>query len=730
MAGNDITKQLQISFVPENLRPQSTEQGLIDVADRSQRDSTYQSALKKSLDVENRRGADRRPEPDSRKPEPAEATPSRAEEARVSKRDRHQDDSPEPTRNSRPEPERRSRRTESTTPEPAAERSTPARQDTSSTSVDATSQAQTPTAHGQSAAETNQQSPQAEDTLLNNAEVADPTIDTKLETSGDISESLAALNALVAQLLDKSSTDKPLAKPPASFSKDVLNRIGGAETVAATGLAQNPVFETDGDGKLSVPGKLILGLIARQVGQNSPGAENGTPIEPEAIATAIKEAVSELITPSASDGEEAPTDDLTENAKQEILAQIAKSFGKQDDDEEETETTSETNVAPVETTNQAEVPVETPVIPLEQELEQQLLQHGKPVEAGGSAQGDTPANADANPRFEVSAGVNAAPPIEGEETNTSGLEVTKTESEKPLEPNANVEQTAQSELQVTTSSVQTESSTSQSETTPPATTVVAPVTDSSGSNKRDSAKTDNTRTTEDQPVSEATRPRPVITGKEKLAVPVTHGAEVAAATKSTEPVVTTKVEGTAAVTGVEAAGARPVVNDRAATRQASPVTTLPAADSAEFLERLSDSVRVADKNHQQLKVRLTPPQLGSMQIEVTRQDGVVTARMEVQSVAAQQLLLDQMSGLKETLQQQGHHVERIEVTIQEPSRSEQSNQQQSQQDDDGDSRQQQSRQDRQRQQEQQQRQDADEPESESRQPVRAGWSMDNIDVEI
>jgi len=85
------------------------------------------------------------------------------------------------------------------------------------------------------------------------------------------------------------------------------------------------------------------------------------------------------------------------------------------------------------------------------------------------------------------------------------------------------------------------------------------------------------------------------------------------------------------------------------------------------MERLTELVQSAEAGDQKLQVRLTPPQLGSLNIEVTKVDGVVTAKLEVQSAAAQQVLLEHLTGLKESLSQQGNVVERIEIQVQEAS---------------------------------------------------------------
>ncbi|MBT6493901.1 MAG: flagellar hook-length control protein FliK [Planctomycetaceae bacterium] len=78
---------------------------------------------------------------------------------------------------------------------------------------------------------------------------------------------------------------------------------------------------------------------------------------------------------------------------------------------------------------------------------------------------------------------------------------------------------------------------------------------------------------------------------------------------------------------------------------------------------MAGAVRSAPQNGQQLRVRLYPPHLGAMQIEVTSNNGTLSVRMEVQSVAAQSALSDNMSALREALVQQGNSLDRIDVQL-------------------------------------------------------------------
>jgi len=62
-------------------------------------------------------------------------------------------------------------------------------------------------------------------------------------------------------------------------------------------------------------------------------------------------------------------------------------------------------------------------------------------------------------------------------------------------------------------------------------------------------------------------------------------------------------------------------------------------------------------------LRLTPPELGAVRIEMTVRDGVVNARFTAATESVRHLLMDQMGHLRSALDRQGLSVERIEVQM-------------------------------------------------------------------
>ena len=89
----------------------------------------------------------------------------------------------------------------------------------------------------------------------------------------------------------------------------------------------------------------------------------------------------------------------------------------------------------------------------------------------------------------------------------------------------------------------------------------------------------------------------------------------------------------------------------------------PEVNPTELADRVSNAVRLSHQNGRQLRIRLHPPELGALQIEVSVRDGVLTARLEVQTPSTRQVILENMSLLRDALSQNGMAVERISVQL-------------------------------------------------------------------
>jgi flagellar hook-length control protein FliK len=92
-------------------------------------------------------------------------------------------------------------------------------------------------------------------------------------------------------------------------------------------------------------------------------------------------------------------------------------------------------------------------------------------------------------------------------------------------------------------------------------------------------------------------------------------------------------------------------------------TSLSQADRARLVQRVARAVQTAQERGGELKLRLSPPELGSLKLELKMQDGSLTARIETQTPEAKQILIDNLPALRERLTEQNIRVERFDVDL-------------------------------------------------------------------
>jgi flagellar hook-length control protein FliK len=86
-------------------------------------------------------------------------------------------------------------------------------------------------------------------------------------------------------------------------------------------------------------------------------------------------------------------------------------------------------------------------------------------------------------------------------------------------------------------------------------------------------------------------------------------------------------------------------------------------DSARFLSRVAKAFTAAQQRDGEVRLRLSPPELGSLRLQVSVQDGVMVARMETETEAARTSLTNNLPALRERLAEQGIRVERFDIDL-------------------------------------------------------------------
>jgi flagellar hook-length control protein FliK len=87
------------------------------------------------------------------------------------------------------------------------------------------------------------------------------------------------------------------------------------------------------------------------------------------------------------------------------------------------------------------------------------------------------------------------------------------------------------------------------------------------------------------------------------------------------------------------------------------------SDQARFVDRVARAVQATGDRGGTLRLRLSPPELGSLTLEIKVQGGAVTARVEADTVGARALLLENLPLLRERLAEQGMRVDQFDVDL-------------------------------------------------------------------
>lgn len=88
-------------------------------------------------------------------------------------------------------------------------------------------------------------------------------------------------------------------------------------------------------------------------------------------------------------------------------------------------------------------------------------------------------------------------------------------------------------------------------------------------------------------------------------------------------------------------------------------------DKIDHIDRIVKAARVSQmRGESRMKILLNPPQMGSLRIDLSVRDKVLSGNLNVETAAAKELILSQMNDLKEAIEQQGLKVGDLHVSVQ------------------------------------------------------------------
>ncbi|WP_425398299.1 flagellar hook-length control protein FliK [Aeoliella sp.] len=103
------------------------------------------------------------------------------------------------------------------------------------------------------------------------------------------------------------------------------------------------------------------------------------------------------------------------------------------------------------------------------------------------------------------------------------------------------------------------------------------------------------------------------------------------------------------------------------TRRGNEVETTQAAgprvDPQRFVARVSRAFQAAEQRGGTVQLRLAPPELGALRIELNMQNGTLNAKLETETAAAKNVLMDNLPALRDRLAAQEIRVDKFEVDV-------------------------------------------------------------------
>lgn len=95
---------------------------------------------------------------------------------------------------------------------------------------------------------------------------------------------------------------------------------------------------------------------------------------------------------------------------------------------------------------------------------------------------------------------------------------------------------------------------------------------------------------------------------------------------------------------------------------------LTESERVRFVQRVASAFRSLGDEGGEMRLRLSPPELGSLRLELTVREGVLNARLETETSTARNLLLDNLPALRDRLAEQNIKVEKFDVDVRDERR--------------------------------------------------------------
>jgi flagellar hook-length control protein FliK len=112
-------------------------------------------------------------------------------------------------------------------------------------------------------------------------------------------------------------------------------------------------------------------------------------------------------------------------------------------------------------------------------------------------------------------------------------------------------------------------------------------------------------------------------------------------------------------------------NTSAAAGQASGqagASGMSEVDRVRFVQRVARAFQAADQDGGQIRLRLSPPELGSLKLDMTLSKGTLTAHVETETSTARTMLLDSLPQLRERLAEHNIKIDQFDVSVMNRSR--------------------------------------------------------------